>query len=72
MVCHSLKILDKLEKAEAEEKQIEGGRATNKAATTTYALALLEPDPFTKIKIPLLLPKVWGDWDFASKTLQVS
>jgi hypothetical protein len=72
MVCYSLRTLDKLEKAEEKERQIEKERATSKAAATAYALALLKPDPFAKIEIPLLLPKVWEDWDFASKTLQVS
>jgi hypothetical protein len=70
MVCRSLKTLNKLE--EAKKKQIEEERAASKAAATAYALALLEPDPFAKIEILLLLPKVWGDWDFASETLQVS
>jgi hypothetical protein len=72
MVCHSLKILNKLEEAEGKEKQIEEERAASKAAATVRALAPSKPDPFAKIEIPLLLLKVWGDWDFASKTLQVS
>jgi hypothetical protein len=72
MVCHGLKTLNKLEEAEAKEKQIKEERAASKAAATTYALALSEPDPFARIEILLLLLKVWGDWDFASKTLQVS
>jgi hypothetical protein len=72
MVCRSLKTLDKLEEVEEKEKQMEEERAACKAAATAYALALLEPDPFAKIEIPLLSSKVWGDWDFASETLQVS
>jgi hypothetical protein len=67
MVCQGLKTLDKLEEVEEKEKQIEGER---EAAATAYALALSKPDPFARVEIPLLLPKVWGDWDFASKTLQ--
>jgi hypothetical protein len=61
MVCCSLKTLDKLEEVEEKEKQIEKERATNKAAATAYALALLESDPFAKIEISLLFLKVWGD-----------
>jgi hypothetical protein len=72
MVCHSLKTLDKLEEVEEKEKQMEEERAASKAAATAYALVPLESDPFAKIEIPLLLLKVWGDWDFASETLQVS
>jgi hypothetical protein len=72
MVCRSLKTLDKLEEAEKKERQIELERAAAKVATTAYALAPSKPDPFAKIKVPLLPLKVWGDWDFASKTLQVS
>jgi hypothetical protein len=72
MVRCSLKTLDKLEEVEEKEKQIEEERAAAKAATTARVLALLEPDPFAKIEILLLPPKVWGDWDFASETPQVS
>jgi hypothetical protein len=72
MVRHSLKTLNKLEEAEEKEKQIEEERAANKAAATAYTLAPAKPDPFARIEIPLLPPGVWGDWDFASETLQVS
>jgi hypothetical protein len=72
MVCRGLKTLDKLEEAEEKEKHVEEERAAGKAAATAYALALSKPDPFAKIEIPLLFLKVWGDWDFANKTLQVS
>jgi hypothetical protein len=72
MVCRGLATLDKLEEAEMKEKQMEEERAASKAAATAHALAPPEPDPFAKIEIPLLLLKVWGDWDFASKTLRVS
>jgi hypothetical protein len=56
-----LKTLNKLEEAEAKEKQIEEERAASKAVATTHALALSKPDPFAKIEIPLLPSKVWGD-----------
>jgi hypothetical protein len=72
MVRRSLKTLDKLEEAEEKEKQMERECVASKAAATAYALALLKPDPFARIEIPLLLLEVWGDWDFASKTLRVS
>jgi hypothetical protein len=69
MVCQGLKTLNKLEEAEEKEKQIEVERIATKAAATTYTSAPSKPDPFAKIKIPLLFLKVWGNWDFASKTL---
>jgi hypothetical protein len=72
MVRRSLKTLDKLEEVEEKEKQMEEERAATRAAATVCALAPSKPDPFTRIEILLLLLKVWGDWDFASKTLQVS
>jgi hypothetical protein len=72
MVRRGLRTLVKLEEAEMKKKQIEEERAASKAAATAYALALLEPDPFAKIEILLLFLKVWGNWDFANKTLQVS
>jgi len=72
MVRRSLKTLNKLEEVEEKERQREKERAANRAAATTHTLAMSEPDPFAKIEILLLLPKVWGDWDFAGETLQVS
>jgi hypothetical protein len=72
MVCRGLKTFNKLEEVEKKEKQIKEERVASKAAATTYTLALLELDPFAKIDILLLFLEVWEDWDFASKTLQVS
>jgi hypothetical protein len=60
MLCHSLKTLDKLEEAKEREKQEEEKRAA-KAAATLFVLAsdlLLTSNPFAKLKVPLLLPKV--------------
>ena len=73
MVCHSLKTLNKLEEAEEKEKQEEEERkrvAETAAATAVAkaAIAVANPlNPFARIEVPLLLLKVWGDWDFFSK-----
>jgi hypothetical protein len=58
MVRHGLKTLNKLEEAEAKEKQIEDKRAANKAAANSYHASAPKADPFAKIEIPLLLLKV--------------
>jgi hypothetical protein len=60
MLCYSLKTLDKLEEAKEREKQEEEKRAA-KAATTLFVLTnnlLLTSDPFARLKVPLLPPKV--------------
>jgi hypothetical protein len=72
MVCCSLKTLDELEEAEEKEKQTKKERAANKAAASLFHASAPEADPFARVEIPLLLPKVWGDWDFAGETLRVS
>jgi hypothetical protein len=58
MVCYSLKTFNKLEEVEEKEKQIEKEHATNKAAANLSYTSTLEADPFAKIEVPLLLPKV--------------
>jgi hypothetical protein len=58
MLCRGLKTLDKLKEVEEKERQTDSKHVAAKAAATAYALALLKPDPFAKVKIPLLLPKV--------------
>ena len=71
MVCCSLKTLDKLEKAEEKERQIEIERAA-KAAVIQIQTLVAKTDPFARIKIPLLPPKVQANQDFVSETLQAS
>jgi hypothetical protein len=61
MLCCSLKTLDKLEEAKEREKQEEGKRVT-KATATLFALTtnfLLTSNPFARLKVPLLPPRVW-------------
>jgi hypothetical protein len=60
MLCCSLKTLDKLEEAKEKEKQEKEKHAT-KAATTLFVPTsnlFLTSNPFAKLKVPLLLPKV--------------
>jgi hypothetical protein len=60
MVCCSLRTLDKLEEAKEKEKQEEEKHAT-KAAATLFAPSsnlFLMSNPFAKLKVPLLPPKV--------------
>jgi hypothetical protein len=60
MLCHSLKTLDKLEKAKEREKQ-EEEKHVAKVTTTLFVPTsdlLLMSNPFAKLKVPLLPPKV--------------
>jgi hypothetical protein len=60
MLCCRLRTLDKLEEAEEREKQEEEKRAA-KAAATLFVLAndlFLMSNPFARLKVPLLPPKV--------------
>jgi hypothetical protein len=61
MVCCSLKILDKLEKAKEKERQIKAKHVAAKAAARPFnALAsrLAKNNPFANLKVLLLFPKV--------------
>jgi hypothetical protein len=61
MLCCSLKTLDKLEEAKEREKQEEKEKRVAKAATTLFVPTndlLLTPNPFAKLKVPLLPPEV--------------
>jgi hypothetical protein len=61
IVCCSLKMLDKLKEVKEKERQIESKRvATKVVAMLSIVLALLltKVNPFVKIKVPLLFPKV--------------
>jgi hypothetical protein len=61
IVCYSLKTLDKLEKVEEKERQIETKHATAKAVampSNALALSLTKANPFASVKVPLLLLKV--------------
>jgi hypothetical protein len=57
MLCQGLKTIDKLDKAKEKEKQIETECAAKAAATQVHGQAA-EANPFARIKIPLLPPKV--------------
>jgi hypothetical protein len=60
MLCYGLKTLDKLEEAKEREKQEEEKHAT-KTTITLFVLTsnlLLTSNPFAKLKVPLLPPKV--------------
>jgi hypothetical protein len=60
MLYYSLKTLDKLEEAKEREKQEEEKRVA-KATTTLFVLTnnlFLMSNPFAKLKVPLLPPKV--------------
>jgi hypothetical protein len=60
MLCYSLKTLDKLKAAKEREKQKEEKHIA-KATVTLFALTsnlLLLSNPFAKLKVPLLPPKV--------------
>jgi hypothetical protein len=60
MLCYSLKTLDKLEEAKEREKQEEEKHAA-KATATSFVLTndpLLTSNPFARLKVPLLPPKV--------------
>jgi hypothetical protein len=60
MVCRGLRTLDKLEEAKERERQKEEKR-TAKATATLFVLINALPltsNPFAKLKLPLLLPKV--------------
>jgi hypothetical protein len=60
MLCYGLRTLDKLEEAKEKEKQVKEKRAA-KAAATLFALTsnlLLTSNPFAKLEVPLLPPKV--------------
>ena len=72
MVCYNLKTLDKLKEVKEREKQIKTERAATKAAVTQVHSQAATANPFAKIKILLLPPKVQANQDFASKTLQAS
>jgi hypothetical protein len=61
MVCRGLKTLNKLEEVEEKERQMETERAAAKAAATQIRGQAAKVNLFAKVKIPLLLPKVWGD-----------
>jgi hypothetical protein len=59
MLCYSLKTLDKLEEAKEREKQKEEKHVAK--ATTLFVLItdfFLTSNPFAKLKVPLLPPKV--------------
>jgi hypothetical protein len=62
MLCHKLKILDKLEEAEEKKRQEEERKRVAEAAAT---LPTTNPsnlsDPFAKLEVLLLPPKVWAD-----------
>jgi hypothetical protein len=63
IVCHSLKTLDKLEKAKEKERQMESEHATTKAAARpssvcVLALSLTRTNPFARLKALSLSPKV--------------
>jgi hypothetical protein len=60
MLCHGLKTLNKLEEAKEREKQKEEKHATKVAATLFVPTSnlLLMSNPFAKLKVPLLPPKV--------------
>jgi hypothetical protein len=60
MLCHSLKTLDKLEEAKEREKQEEEKRVAVAAATLFVPISnlLLTSNPFARLKVPLLPPKV--------------
>jgi hypothetical protein len=54
-------MLNKLEEAKEKERQIETRRTTAKAATmpsNVLALLLTKTNPFARLKVLLLLPKV--------------
>jgi hypothetical protein len=60
MLCRSLKTLNKLEETEEREKQEEEKHAA-KATTTLFVPAsnlLLISNPFARLEVPLLPPKV--------------
>ena len=58
IVCYSLKTLNKLKEVEEKERQIEIKRATVKAATTQIYGQATKANPFARIRILLLPPKV--------------
>jgi hypothetical protein len=61
IVCYSLRTLNKLEKVKEKERQIKSKRIATKAATipsNALALLLTKVNPFARIKVLLLLPKV--------------
>ena len=72
MVCRSLKTLNELEELEERERQIETERAAIEATATQVHGQAAVANPFARIKILLLPPKVWANQDFASKTPQAS
>jgi hypothetical protein len=61
MVRRSLRTLDKLEEAEEREKQEEEKRAAKAIAISFVPISdlLLTSNPFAKLEVPLLPPKVW-------------
>jgi hypothetical protein len=62
MVCHKLKTIDKLNKIEEKEKQIELEQAATAAMPfNTLVLSMTETNPFTSVEVLLLLLKVWAD-----------
>ena len=69
IVYYSLKTLNKLEKTKEKKKQIKIECTVIKAIAIQIQTLVAKTNPFVKIKIPLLLPKVQVNQDFASKTL---
>jgi hypothetical protein len=60
MLCCSLKTLDKLEEAKEREKQEEEKHVAKATATLLVPTSdlLLTSNPFAKLEVPLLPPKV--------------
>jgi hypothetical protein len=59
MVCRSLKTMDKLDKVEEKEKQIESKQAATAAMlSNVLVLSMTETDPFVGLEVLLLPPKV--------------
>jgi hypothetical protein len=61
IVCCSLKMLNKLEKAKEKEKQIKTKYTTTKAIaipSNVLALLLTKANPFASVKVPLLFLEV--------------
>jgi hypothetical protein len=58
IVCYSLKTLDKLEKAKEKERQIKTKHIATAMPSNILALLLTKANPFTSVKVPLLLLKV--------------
>jgi hypothetical protein len=58
MVCCSLKTINKLDKVEGKEKQIESNQAASAAMpSNTLVLSTTEIDPFTGLEVLLLPPR---------------